>query len=67
MASSVLNETKKFKDDLVAFKIDQMKKSASHSHHHHHDEEMFDCTDKDDIGMTSFLAHTIDNADVCYF
>lgn len=42
----------------MEFKQQQMKASNSH------EEEMFDCTDKDDLGMTSFLAHTIDNSDV---
>ena len=60
MSASVLNETKKFKNELVEFKHRQNKKKGSDV------DEMFDCTDKDDLGMTSFLAHTIDNSDVIY-
>jgi dipeptidase len=58
ISSNVLTETAKFKEDLVNFKKDEKKKDQKM------DTEMFDCTDKDDLGMTSFLAHTIDNSDV---
>lgn len=58
ISSNVLTETAKFKDDLVNFKRDERKIDPKS------DTEMFDCTDKDDLGMTSFLAHTIDNSDV---
>lgn len=53
ISSSVLNETHKFKGDLVKHmnKVDD-------------NEEMFDCTDNDDVGTTSFLAHTIEISDV---
>ena len=58
ISSSVLNETVKFKDDLVDFKQKLNRTELKV------DTEMFDCTDKDDLGMTSFLAHTLDNSDV---
>lgn len=61
MSSNLLNETDKFKHQLVDFKHKQLEAGAAH------DEEMFECTDKDDLGMTSFLAHTIDNANVLKF
>ncbi len=61
IAPAVLDETKKFKDELVEFKLCQQKveKNLNDSK-----DSMFDCTDIDDLGMTSFLAHTIDNSDV---
>ncbi len=62
IAPSVLHETEKFKSDLIQFKVEQMQKSSRAKGGV--DEELFDCTDKDDVGMTSFLAHTIDNNDV---
>jgi hypothetical protein len=52
VSQSVLNETHKFKEQLTEFKCKS--------------DEMFDCTDKDDLGMTSFLAHTIDNSNVIF-
>ncbi len=61
ISSNVLTETAKFKDELVNFKRDDRKIDPKS------ETEMFDCTDKDDLGMTSFLAHTIDNSDVIFF
>lgn len=61
ISPAVLIDTKKFRDELVRFKLEKIKRADGD------DEEMFDCTDKDDIGMTSFLAHTIDNPDVNIF
>lgn len=57
ISASVLDETKKFKNDLTEFKLGQSENKSGN-------EEMFDCTDRDDMGMTSFLAHTIDNSDI---
>lgn len=61
VASSVISDTKNFQEKLVNFKVEQQKQKKSS------DEEMLVCNDQDDIGMTSFLAHTMDNADVIYF
>ncbi len=53
ISADILNQTNKFKNDLKMF--NQKKQST---------DEMFDCTDKDEVGMTSFLAHTIENSDL---
>lgn len=45
----------------------QTNKTFYHLSSSNDNEEMFVCTEKDDIGMTSFLAHTMDNADVSFF
>lgn len=64
----VLDETKKFKDELVDFKLrqqqQQQQQSVEQQNLNDSRDSMFDCTDIDDLGMTSFLAHTIDNSDV---
>ncbi len=52
IASSVLDETQNFKESLLAHK------------NNNQGDEMFDCTDNDDVGTTSFLAHTIEISDV---
>ncbi len=52
IASSVLDETHKFKESLLIHKNNSQA------------DEMFDCTDNDDVGTTSFLAHTIEISDV---
>jgi hypothetical protein len=64
MSPAVLNETKKFKDQLIDFKLKQQQSTMNTSTDSGSKDAMFDCTDKDDLGMTSFLAHTIDNSDV---
>ena len=53
ISTNVLTDTNKFKSDFVKSKL-----NTSQS------DQMFDCTDRDDLGMTSFLAHTIDNSDI---
>ena len=58
ISSVVLNETNKFKEDLKMHNLGIKSNQAQ--------EEMFDCTDKDDVGTTSFLAHTIENSDVSW-
>lgn len=50
ISTSVLTETNHFKEDVLESKLNS--------------NSMFDCTDRDDLGMTSFLAHTIDNSDI---
>lgn len=50
ISTNVLLETNKFKEDLIKSRLDS--------------DAMFDCTDRDDVGMTSFLAHTIDSSDI---
>lgn len=61
ISSSVLTETNEFKQKLNSHKL-KLSKSDD-------DDGMFDCTDHDDVGTTSFLAHTIENSDVnlCWF
>ena len=56
ISPAILNETSTFKQKLVEFSHGNSQANMS--------DAMFDCTDKDDLGMTSFLAHTIDNSDV---
>ncbi|CAF0758348.1 unnamed protein product [Brachionus calyciflorus] len=53
ISTSVLTETNQFKNDFVQAKLEEKSSDG-----------MFDCTDRDDLGMTSFLAHTIDNSDI---
>jgi hypothetical protein len=62
ISASILNETNKFKNDLKTFNL--KKKQLSQSKSGSASDEMFDCTDKDEVGMTSFLAHTIDNSEL---
>jgi hypothetical protein len=63
ISPAVLNETQKFKEQLIDFKLKQPA-TLNTSTDSNSKDAMFDCTDKDDLGMTSFLAHTIDNSDV---
>lgn len=55
IAASVFDETCRFKEQLLSHRLAQDNKS---------DEGMYDCTDNDDVGVTSFLAHTIENSEV---
>ena len=55
IASSVLNETYKFKENLLSHKLKEQDQEG---------DEMFECTENDDVGTTSFLAHTIEISDV---
>lgn len=59
ISSNVLDETKKFKDSLIEFKKKLETKIDGND-----DNEMYDFTDRDDLGMTSFLAHTIDSSSI---
>ncbi len=55
ISANVLDETKKFKDSLI-----ELKKKMETKTDDNNINGMYDFTDRDDLGMTSFLAHTID-------
>jgi hypothetical protein len=59
ISANVLNETKKFRDSLIEMKrAEELKPSDSAN------SAMYDFTDRDDLGMASFLAHTIDSSSI---
>ncbi len=74
ISPAVLNETMKFKEQLIDFKLKHPTTTTLNTSTESTSggsgggkDAMFDCTDKDDLGMTSFLAHTIDNSDVSLY
>ena len=59
-SSSILNDTNEFKNELKMFRPVTKSKHVKSGN----EENLFDCTDKDEVGLTSFLAHTIENSEV---
>jgi hypothetical protein len=55
VSKNIINDTDKFKNELI---------NQNDKQNQNQIDQMYNCTDKDDTGMTCFLAHTIDNADV---